>query len=110
MCSARQGNALVPAGTEIETDATPAAHWEPVDKAAVKERKAFDAAELATVENARIEAEALFLKENPANLTPLTGQDIAALQAHEIATADALAEAQAAEATAAAELAAAELS
>lgn len=92
-------NMLVQAGTEIETDATPAAHWEPVDKAAVKERKAFDMVEAANVETARLEAEALFLKENPANLTPLTSQDIAALQANEVAVA--LADSQAAEAKAA---------
>jgi hypothetical protein len=103
-------NSLVQAGTEIDTDATPAQHWEPIDKAAVKSRKDFDAAEAASVESARIDAEALFIKENPANLTPLTPQDVAALQANEVAASAALAEAQAAEAKAAAELAAAELS
>jgi hypothetical protein len=72
-------NRLVQAGEEIETNATPANHWEPLDKKAEKDRKAFDADEVERTEAARIAAEERFLLENPANLTPATAQEIASL-------------------------------
>lgn len=38
-------NMLVQAGTEIDSDATPSPHWEPLDKPGEKARAAADAAE-----------------------------------------------------------------
>lgn len=65
-------NRLVSAGDEIESDVIPGAHWEPLDDAAIEARKAFDADEASRIALAKRNAEMLFLRENPANLTPLS--------------------------------------
>jgi hypothetical protein len=73
-------NRLVQVDEEIVTDATPAAHWEPLNEKAEKARAAFDAETAKNAETARKAAELQFLRDNPANLTPATPQEIAYIE------------------------------
>lgn len=93
-------NLLVQPGTEIETEATPAAHWEPLDKAAKAASKTTAAAEFAADEAGRAEAAARAAADNPARLIPLPEHDIERLKA-EAQAAEAAASAAAEEAAAA---------
>ncbi|MFJ1253422.1 hypothetical protein [Cupriavidus sp. CuC1] len=52
-------NKLVQEGEEIDTDATPSAHWEPLDKAGDKARVAAEAAEAERVAGLQQQANAV---------------------------------------------------
>jgi hypothetical protein len=87
------GNIMVKPGEEIDTDEIPADHWEPLDAAAKKARKAFDVADAKTVEDARLDAERRAELDSPAALPKAPPQEIARLEAE---AAQAKAEAEAA--------------
>lgn len=80
-------NQLVQAGTIIETDATPAAHWLPLDKGGKKALEAEAAAEAERVAATLAEAAARAKKENAANLVPAPVGEVEQLAADAVAIA-----------------------
>ena len=79
------GNRLVQPGDEIESDETPAPHWEPLDKPAKAASKSAAADDAARAEAARVEAEARAAREASMSLPAAPQQEIARAEAEAVA-------------------------
>lgn len=83
------GNVLVQPGTEIESDDIPAAHWEPLDKAAKLASKASADEEAQRVEVARKDAGERAAKEAAVAVPAAPPQEVARAKAESKAAAKA---------------------